>query len=275
MGNAVRFYERMSQALADELALEKEKALKDEKMRLLFTIIAVDSAFEIPNGLSGMCRNVVLRLLCVIGPDGEENIRTVVGMSLDHFGWKSHKYFLSIRKGYIPTHFISRYVEKFEFVHTPKGLRCDMGNHAGYLFQNTPLTQNEGILIWSFQFGYAKSASTAVVKFGVNFTEGQYFGDNGCCFHAYYKRPSFELELHGIKGKLYVVDSKEANICENSILTLEADTHTSTLCLLVDRKRVPYGFTEIPLSAVPTPKLKAQTATPTPAATATDRKSVV
>lgn len=69
-----------------------------EKVKISFPSflpICIDDSYEVKNGLIGMTRDVVLRL---IGMCNDEKIRTVLGVSSSSLIWKSHFGFIMMRK---------------------------------------------------------------------------------------------------------------------------------------------------------------------------------
>jgi hypothetical protein len=54
------------------------------------------SAFEIRNGLTGMNRNVVLKLIGLM--DSIESIMSVIGMCYEHYIWRNNNFFKLIRR---------------------------------------------------------------------------------------------------------------------------------------------------------------------------------
>lgn len=50
------------------------------------------TSYNVPNGLCGIGRNVILRLCFIAGTDGRK-VKALLGMCVDHFLWKNHNYF--------------------------------------------------------------------------------------------------------------------------------------------------------------------------------------
>lgn len=59
-------------------------------------IIAVDMAYDVPNGLTGMLRDIVLKI-CTLLWYKSSFVRQIIGMSEQHYVWKTHSSFVNSR----------------------------------------------------------------------------------------------------------------------------------------------------------------------------------
>lgn len=213
-----------------------------------FTPLEVSSSFVIVNGLLGVNRNVVLRLLFIMM---DQNIRAVVGMCHEFFIWKKHVYFIENRNKFIiPNSFRTNLYGDCEFTHKRVGIHCRFPFDNRTVFLDTQIT--EGIFNWTVKIEYAREGSSGLYP-GIALTsllgycDGRFLGTmNGtCCLRIDKWFPhEYKTVLRGVDGDRDLSDT-ETMVPDRSLVTVEADLTAGTLVFFVNGHKVPCGVSRL------------------------------
>lgn len=119
--------------------------------------ILVDFCYEIVNGMCGMQRNVVLRLVDLM-QNKRSKIQAVIGMSQEHFILKTHRHFIRSRLKvhcFGISHSFRRNPKRgFSSISILGGkIQCSFTGERRTVFQNTLITH--GIYQWKIKMDYA------------------------------------------------------------------------------------------------------------------------
>ncbi|GHU19445.1 hypothetical protein FACS189472_09230 [Alphaproteobacteria bacterium] len=68
----------------------KEKRADNQSIKAANIVIPLNYEYEVQNGLIGLNRDVLLRLMLKLGPD---KLKNVIGMAVEIYFWKSHDFF--------------------------------------------------------------------------------------------------------------------------------------------------------------------------------------
>lgn len=213
--------------------------------------------FNIYNGLSGMMRDVVIRLISLMGGNCNDiKVRMIIGMCSEHFFWKTHLYFVNIRIKNCVMHNTLRHNSsgrKYQITHTLAGDICAFGEDDEYQTVFLEKSVTEGIFQWKVQF-YHGTERTTQFYFGLALTsclsdcELHWLGSSpgsysfGFCYQ--YKKRIWsklfgEFKTRGFEFKMEVPDK--------SLIVLEVNADSRILSMFVDGKKVPVSIASIPI----------------------------
>lgn len=235
---------------------------QDQKTNL-FAGIPVETAFEIPNGMTGMRRDVVLRV-CSCLWDKPGHVRTIIGMSETHFLWKEHAFFVSRRPKRVCNLLQLSTIPTFGFrlspLHAPS--HCVfLRSVSSTVFLKTSFTT--GVWQWAVQIAYQDDKIATLIDLGNSYlcigaaedkcrarVEGRPCGSEKGSASFYMWRSSNDAclgaSLCGVNG--VSVSLPGTAVPNNSFVTMEADLDAHTLCFFVGEKIVPAGFEKVPAS---------------------------
>lgn len=223
--------------------------------------IAVDSTYEVMNGLSGMQRNVILRLCC-LPQIGNDEVRTLIGTCQQHYVWKKHPFFLSARPQNLSMVMISNpNGGDYDITHAEKSrlnVVFTRFNTFASVFLNR--TVSKGCYRWtvcmesgdnSLLFG--SCPSDRVHKFYSNMIglerrnspHGYGAGTGGSCSFQFVNASLVRLRGWAVTDHCVPDVEKKIPTTSEKSVALEVDVSKRTLSLFVAGKKVPYDFSEV------------------------------
>lgn len=206
-------------------------------------IILVDEEYEIENGVSGMQRDIILRLCCLF-PD---KVKLIIGMSKEHYQWKDHSHFLKGR----PSNGIFRSSPRSETMNksrTSEGVRFEFSKNQAIFLD---LLIVKGIWKWKVKIKYQLGNSSfyfCVVPADYLFTvdSSSFVNGNGTCslyFGVDSKGELFSM-LFGLDGYRSVL-AKDILVPNNAVLAAEVDADARTISFFVNKKRARRVITDL------------------------------
>lgn len=217
--------------------------------------IQVDESYQVCNGLTGIKRDALLRLCHVIemqlvcGEDENQKIRTIIGISLEHFMWKTHSYFISNRRNTYPS-ILPNDKGGYKLSLTRSGTRCSF--HTEYehrtVFLDRALTA--GIVNWTVQIAYGSAGDDfylgASLSSRIGLFDRKWLGINGSCAFNFYQCGDGKLRsrLTGVKGwHEDKVPPDETVVPQHAVVSAETNLVLCTLSFFVNGERVPRAIT--------------------------------
>lgn len=203
-------------------------------------------SFEVENGMSGMGRDVILRICRLLWHENDE-ITAIVGMCEKHHSWKVHSYFTNSRPVKIPrTLSSSNWNGSFVVGHTldacPRLLRAmpgiDLdGKIPVGIFCWTVRVKNSEELQCSFHIGMISPNPLCFIG-----GEGEY---SACYLRLFRTHTGFcDTCVRGGRGS-EAASHKETPVEDGSLVAVEIDTVARTLSFLINRKKIPFGISDI------------------------------
>lgn len=209
--------------------------------------------YSTSNGLTGMMRDVIIRLCDLMGAD-ERKICAIIGMSEEHFIWRKHLHFVKCRK-----------TVNYPFLPKAKDYFKLTGNHCSFtstdwhtVFLDKSITK--GIWRWNVNIKYGTIQTYSYFYLGMarfdflpvyeNMRLGDYagsacltFGKNGSGFETWIQCKS--MNSSGVGSYTH-----DLPVLDNSNVAAETDIDSHTLCFFAEGKKVQYviSFVNIPVS---------------------------
>lgn len=225
-----------------KILLENAKVKTTPKKIKVFSAVTVDSEYEIPNGLSGMKRDVILHL-CNFFWYNLKKIKNIIGICFEHFFWIRHRLFVENRPKEIPACFRTNPLLGFNVTCTPDGPLCEFtADSYRTVFLNSVMS--EGVFNWTVKVRFApdKHSSCCIgaappsllaqledVNLGEDGTASFYFamGDEGPLGSTLFGVACSDIPL------------AETKVPANACVAVELDCTACTMCFFVNEKKVP------------------------------------
>lgn len=215
--------------------------------------------FEVPNGLSGLKRDIILQICGIIGKqrgiiwkNKDTMIRTVIGISKEHFAWKDHSLFVHKRIECEYSHISFKSNPDFfkyiggGFIFGGEGVFLDQ-HFLRTTFLDSEIT--DGIFRWTLK-----------INRGAENTSECYLGAAPCGLISMYDvlgisegSFSFDMEKYedgmlrsyfcGVRSELIDCETPVPDI---SLVAVEVDTTAKTIVYSVNGKIVPHALSNIP-----------------------------
>lgn len=247
----------------DSHSFEKSNSSHIPK-NIIYHSVKVDPPFEVRNGLSGLMRDIILRLCHLVGMqpnsggNGDQEVRAIIGMCREHSIWKTHSHFKSNRMGiYLPKTLISSTEFQYTMELTPEGGEkyCFMNENWHTLFLGTVLGVNAGVFRWVvdmnrnplFCVGVCLSADTDRCA-----CKGLSNVYNSCGLHVWtgippgQNRSDIRSCLYGVRG-LADFPLDDTVIPGNADIAVEVDTNNRKMYFFIGEKRMPHAISGLPL----------------------------
>lgn len=209
----------------------------------------MELGYEISNGLSGMMRDLILRLCHLIEMKCEVNenqtVRTIIGMCKEHFAWKTHFHFTDNRFRYMYplTAFLPNSLGGYTLTQTSANLLKCSFEVCRTIFLDTLLTSS--ILRWTVQIKYGapgKRFSLGGAYFSrVNDFHDESLGEySGTVSFSFWKdeRNCPKSILMGVSCWWGWGYGQRIDIYDGSQISVEADAVARKLSFFVNSKRV-------------------------------------
>lgn len=220
--------------------------------------LIVDFSYEIVNGLSGMQRDIVLRLCCLCWFE-DDKIRSIFGMCGKYYQWKRHRFFVNNRPLEIVDLFHENSKEQYILGMTISGIQCRFTPYSlATIFLNTTITQ--GVFRWTVKPGYNPHLRKSDFYLGaapadlLRRCECMGLGTlNGSASFFFWRRLN-HLEntlrslLWGIRWGPHGYEAShqlETPVPDNSLVSIEADSAARTLCFFVNGQKVPRAVSDM------------------------------
>lgn len=131
----------------------------------------VEGTFQVVNGLSGMLRDVLIRLCHVMEKQNgvglkekDLKIRVIIGLCQEHAMWKTHHYFVNTRIQYVnpPAAFIPNPQGGCTLLHTRSGGQCTVDGAFDFRVVFLDKRIDEGIYKWTVQVRFSSEVSSSL-----------------------------------------------------------------------------------------------------------------
>lgn len=212
-----------------------------------------NNVFEVTNGMTDMKLIVVLRLVDLMWKK-DDNIRAVFGMCAEHYKWKIRRVYVLSRyeRMNLPNEFLPNPRGTFLLTSTSEGVNCIKENgRLGTLFLSTLIT--EGVFRWTIQVFYTHPTKTAWFYLGVcpsnrvRECDGQglsgYVPDTCSYYFGRWGSKGFQSVLENVVD--FHVNCKENIVPDKSMVAVEVDTNSRTMCFFVNGRKLPFGISDI------------------------------
>lgn len=217
----------------------------------------IEKYFGVKNGLSGMQRDVILRL-CYLMWHNPGEIRAIFGMNQKHFIWKRHSFFLKGRPWKVPVSFRSNSQEFYTLTYTPAGHVCTFGTfRERTLFLNVLI--RDGIFRWTVKIKYEiKKGKYGQLYLGgaspsdLSYHDKNVLSSNKSCALVMFRNKNvgrLYANLVGVRTRTIFdeVVCDGIHVPDESFVSVEIHTQTRRMSFFVDEKKVPYGISHIPI----------------------------
>lgn len=220
---------------------------------------------EIVNGLSGMKRDIILRM-CRLLWNKPHMIKPIIGMCKEHFQWKIHSHFVKSRPTYFKVGFVS--IPKLCVItETGEGLNCAFAGIFQTIFLDKRI--HEGVWRWTVYIDYG-SENPTTFALGVaashllseydaaylgafhgsasfvftNMGASSLFGSN----HMMLKSANFLRGslLRGVEDE-FNIPYDETIVANHELVTIEADTTARTLSFFLMNSKLPRAISCVPV----------------------------
>lgn len=209
----------------------------------------IDVVYDVVNGLSGVQRDIILRL-CALFWNKSDEIKSIIGMCKEHFDWKNRSFFVNSRPKVVPYVFRSVPDRGCTLTPTPKGVKCVLTTKSFHTLFFDQLI-NEGVYRWTVQIVYGTNGYSfnfgAANRMDLLFMDCISYG--GACFH-FWQNSSEKIPrsmLDGVEGYSIGRGTEHGAIVVPSggAVAMETDTETRTLCFFVNDRKICYGISEV------------------------------
>lgn len=221
--------------------------------------IDVELWYEIENGMAGMMRDVILRL-CSLMYFKVHNVRVVVGMSKEHFLWKSHMNFKRIIFS-VPHSFCENMRNGcVHIVQSSLGMKMKcVFSHCTNSYTSTFVNKviYEGVWRWTVQILYPKEKPEKTFSFSLGIAPSDhvlvYRSHRSACLEVSRKthgllltdkRPGTEDPRQALVGPNteYTYLSNGVGVPDRSLISVEVDMSLRRLFFFINGRMVPSGF---------------------------------
>lgn len=226
------------------------------KLICVLRAIVVKKRFEISNGLSGMQRNIIIRI-CNLTWNKTNEIRAIFGLCAEYYEWKKSRFFLTGRPLKITVSFLSNKQNMHYVKDTPTGMQCLFrSNNVQTLFLSKMIS--EGVYRWTVRINYASKdcsefqigvAPVALATRCVDKLLGWFEGTSAVGFY----RDDLEREnkFYLLPGGFVIQNSYLCGVekcphsfyfpevTDDSLVTIEVDCAARAVCFFFNGEKIP------------------------------------
>lgn len=203
--------------------------------------------FNVENGLTGMKRDVIIKLIAIIRK--LEKIKTIIGMSENHYKWRFHNFFVESRKASMV-----RYIENKLGGFTLKASQIDFLIFEKNVYRTICVDVLMNFGIWKMAFCLYNNTSASSFRFGVvhkdncETTQSKRIGSDfnrgvACLVFAH------KVAMANNDGKIIELDRFQHKSLADDVpvvASVEADMEKRTLYFFINNKQLYVYITDIP-----------------------------
>lgn len=217
-------------------------------------MMSVGEEYEIKNGLKGILRDVILKLIfCVV--DENQKIKAIIGICGSQLIWRQSWHFKNIILVKVRSTMLINPCGGYLLVTLPIGEQCCFNEMVSRtIFIKESMTN--GIFRWNFKISYGLKGSS--IRVGAAPTdllsqcEMKLLGDvNGTCAFWFFRNNDGRMQssLCGesmIRNRRpdnsYVSSDDELFVPDEAVVAMELDTGAAQLSFFINQTKVPHGF---------------------------------